>query len=117
MPGFVVQGGGVLPNGNLKGETYRQIHTETANFFPNNKWTVSMARAMDLANCQFFINLINNAHLDADTPPFAVFGKVVEGFDVVEKLAEVKLKENRETPFVYPVIEYIKRVSITKDKI
>ena len=89
IPGFVVQGGGM--NFEFEGKATRDpIKNESGNGLKNDYKTLSMARTNDpdSATSQFFINLRANASLDAkeNKPGYAVFGKVVEGMDVVEKI-------------------------------
>jgi len=95
IPGFVIQGGGFTPDMKKK-PTKDPIKNEATNGLKNLKGTLSMARTMDInsATSQFFINLRNNPALDhKDNTPrgygYAVFGKVVAGWDVVEKIAKV----------------------------
>lgn len=89
IPDFVVQGGGLTFDFKPK-ETMDPIANESNNGLLNEEATLSMARTSDPASAtsQFFINLKHNPHLDAkgDAPGYAVFGKVVEGFDVVRKI-------------------------------
>ncbi|AWF82220.1 peptidylprolyl isomerase [Microbulbifer sp. A4B17] len=89
VPGFVVQAGGFTFDFQKK-ETNDAIANESANGLQNLRGTLSMARTNDpdSATSQFFINLIDNTRLDAseDKPGYAVFGKVVEGMDIVEKI-------------------------------
>ena len=89
----VIQGGGY--NADLSPRpTLPPIKNESKNGLKNLKGTLSMARYDDpnSATSQFFINLSNNSHLDptATDAGYAVFGKVIEGMDVVEKIAAVK---------------------------
>ena len=92
LPGFVVQGGGFTAAMQQKG-TRPGIKNEADNGVKNTRGTLSMARTQDVASAtsQFFINLTDNAFLDHGTRDFgyAVFGEVVEGMDVVEKIAAV----------------------------
>lgn len=89
IPGFVVQGGGMNFEFASK-PTKDPIKNESNNGLKNEYKTLSMARTMapDSATSQFFINLRANPSLDAteNKPGYAVFGKVVEGMDVVEKI-------------------------------
>ena len=89
IPGFVVQGGGM--DFQFAGRATRDpIKNESNNGLKNEYKTLSMARTddPDSATSQFFINLRANPSLDAkeNKPGYAVFGKVVEGMDVVEKI-------------------------------
>jgi cyclophilin family peptidyl-prolyl cis-trans isomerase len=89
IPGFVIQGGGFEPGMKQK-KTKDPIRNESGNGLPNARGTLSMARTRDLnsATSQFFINLVDNPNLDKGK--YAVFGKVIDGMDVVDKIAAVK---------------------------
>ena len=93
IPGFVIQGGGFTADMNQK-PTRAPIKNEADNGVRNLRGTLSMARTSDInsATSQFFINLKDNAFLDHGSRDFgyAVFGRVVEGMDVVDKIAAVK---------------------------
>ena len=96
IDGFMVQGGGFTKNMNQK-PTGEPIRNEAMNGLKNLRGTIAMARTMevDSATSQFFINLVDNGFLDFTTPTpqgfgYAVFGKVVDGMDVVDKIAKVK---------------------------
>ena len=96
IPGFMIQGGGFDTDFNQK-PTHAPIKNEAANQLPNKRGTIAMARTMavDSATCQFFINLVDNDFLNFRAPNpqgygYCVFGKVVEGMDVVDKIAKVK---------------------------
>ena len=96
IPGFMIQGG--CPEGTGMGNPgYRIIGEFTRNQFQNNlkhsRGVISMARAMnfDSAGSQFFIMHENLPHLDGQ---YASFGKVIEGMDVVDKIANVKTDYN-----------------------
>jgi peptidyl-prolyl cis-trans isomerase A (cyclophilin A) len=90
---FVIQGGGYTAELTPK-PTSQPIKNESKNGLKNLKGTLSMARYTDpnSATSQFFINLNNNSNLDptATDSGYAVFGKVIEGMDVVEKIGAVK---------------------------
>ncbi len=93
IPGFVIQGGGFTADMQRK-QTRPPITNEAENGLKNLRGTLSMARTQDVnsATSQFFINLVDNAALD-HTPGnygYAVFGKVVKGMDVVDKIAQVQ---------------------------
>ncbi len=95
IPGFMIQGGGFTPDMKQK-ETRAQIQNEATNGLKNETGTLAMARTNDphSASAQFFINLKDNAFLDHKAPNdrgwgYAVFGKVVQGFDIVEKIAKI----------------------------
>lgn len=93
IPDFVIQGGG-LTEKMVQKPTKAPIKNEANNGLKNRRGTLSMARtqAVDSATSQFFINLKDNASLDHGIRDFgyAVFGKVVEGMDVVDKIAAVE---------------------------
>ncbi len=96
IDGFMIQGGGFEPG--LKQKPTRDpIKNEAQNGLKNNTYTVAMARTPDpdSATAQFFINVANNDFLNFTSPDprgfgYAVFGKVVEGQDVVEQIKKVK---------------------------
>lgn len=96
IPGFMAQGGGFEP-GMTQKPTDAQIENEANNGLKNDKYTVAMARtnAPHSATAQFFINVANNGFLNHTAPTaqgwgYAVFGKVVSGTDVVDKIEGVK---------------------------
>jgi len=93
IPGFMVQGGGFVPDMAQKA-TRAPIKNEAANGLKNLRGTIAMARTNDphSATAQFFINVVNNANLDYpsfDGWGYAVFGKVTEGMEVVDKIVAV----------------------------
>jgi len=92
IPGFMIQGGGFDPQMKEKA-TNPPITNEADNGMKNLRGTLSMARTQvkDSATSQFFINLQDNDFLDHGSRDFgyAVFAKVVEGMDVVDKIAGV----------------------------
>ena len=91
---FMIQGGGMTSDMKEKA-THKPIPLESHNGLANTVGTVAMARTGDpnSATSQFFINVKDNAFLDAANSPdgngYAVFGKVVSGMDVVEKIRNV----------------------------
>ena len=89
---FMIQGGGFTADMKQK-PTKDPIKNEAKNGLSNAKGTLAMARTsvVDSATSQFFINLIDNKFLDHGTRDYgyAVFGKVIEGMDVVDKIAIV----------------------------
>ncbi len=96
IPGFMIQGGGFEP-GMTQKTTDKPIDNEANNGLKNNKYTLAMARTNDphSATAQFFINVADNGFLNHTAPSaqgwgYAVFGKVVAGTDVVDKIAAVK---------------------------
>ncbi|MDD5275740.1 MAG: peptidylprolyl isomerase [Methylovulum sp.] len=91
IKGFVVQGGGINKADGKQKTTRAPIVNESTNGLSNLTGTVAMARTSDpnSATSQFFINLTDNVNLDyasAANPGYAVFGKVIEGMDVVKKI-------------------------------
>jgi peptidyl-prolyl cis-trans isomerase B (cyclophilin B) len=96
IPGFMVQGGGFEP-GMTQKPSDAPIENEANNGLKNNHYTIAMARTSDphSATAQFFINVADNDFLNHTAPSaqgwgYAVFGKVVAGNDVVDKIAQVK---------------------------
>ena len=94
--GFMVQGGGFEPGMSQK-PTGTPIENEANNGLKNDKYTVAMARTGDphSATAQFFINVANNDFLNHSAPTpqgwgYCVFGKVVEGTEVVDAMKAVK---------------------------
>jgi peptidyl-prolyl cis-trans isomerase A (cyclophilin A) len=100
VPGFVIQGGGYDMSGQQK-QTLESIANEADNGLLNERGTLSMARTSDVnsATSQFFINLEDNEVLDHGVRDFgyAVFAKVTQGMDVVDKIAKVRTNE-RDVP-------------------
>ena len=95
IDGFMVQGGGFAPGMDQKA-TDAPIENEANNGLKNDKYTVAMARTSDphSATAQFFINVADNEFLNHKSPTpqgwgYAVFGKVVEGKDIVDKIRKV----------------------------
>ncbi|MBX9637424.1 peptidyl-prolyl cis-trans isomerase B (cyclophilin B) [Nitrosomonas oligotropha] len=93
---FMIQGGGFEPGMKQK-KTQPPIQNEAANGLKNDSYTIAMARTADVhsATAQFFINVTNNGFLNykSSTPQgfgYCVFGKVIEGQDVVDKIKKVK---------------------------
>ena len=96
IKGFMIQGGGMDADMKEK-QTRATIENEAANGLKNDKYSIAMARtsAPHSASAQFFINTTNNDFLNFKAPNpqgfgYAVFGKVVEGFDVVDQIEGVK---------------------------
>jgi peptidyl-prolyl cis-trans isomerase B (cyclophilin B) len=95
IPGFMAQGGGFTADFERK-PTRPPIENEAGNGLSNRRGTVAMARTADVdsATSQFFINLVDNTYLDhRDSTPrgfgYCVFGRVVEGMDVVDAIAAI----------------------------
>ena len=119
VPGYVIQGGGYTADLDLK-PTRPPIQNEATNRLSNSKGTVAMARltAARSATSQFFINLVDNVGLDyhglapADFG-YAVFGRVIDGWDTVNAIASVRTttsKDGMENLPVTPVV--IKSVTL-----
>lgn len=94
IDGFMVQGGGFEPGMKQK-PANQHVENEAANGLKNEPYTLAMARTSDphSASAQFFINVKNNSFLDypgQDGWGYAVFGKVIEGTEVVDKIKAVK---------------------------
>jgi peptidyl-prolyl cis-trans isomerase B (cyclophilin B) len=96
IDGFMIQGGGFEP-GMTQKPTDEPIENEANNGLRNDNYTVAMARTGEphSATAQFFINVSNNEFLNHTAPSrqgwgYAVFGKVVEGTDVVDKIRAIK---------------------------
>jgi peptidyl-prolyl cis-trans isomerase A (cyclophilin A) len=93
IDGFMIQGGGFTPELQQK-PTRAPVALEAANGLKNRRGTVAMARTSDpdSATAQFFINVKDNDMLDAPNPDghgYTVFGQVVSGMDVVDKIRQV----------------------------
>src|ERR1039457_1957340 len=93
IPGFMVQGGGFTAEMKPKA-TKASIKNEGGNGLKNDRGTIAMARTgnPDSATAQFFINVVNNDSLNRPSPDgfgYAVFGKVIEGINVVDKIVQV----------------------------
>lgn len=92
IPGFVVQGGGFLPDMSQK-QPRSPIMSEANNGLKNLRGTLAMARQNDpnSATSQFYVNLVDNANLDYSTanPGYTVFGRIVEGMEIIDQIAAV----------------------------
>lgn len=116
---FMIQGGGFTAEMQQK-PTKPQIKNEAGNGLSNKRGSLAMARTMvvDSASSQFFINVVDNNFLDhRDNSPqgygYAVFGKVVEGMDIVDKIKGVKTGSRmgfQDVPAETVVIKSVKRV-------
>ncbi|MDA8094250.1 MAG: peptidylprolyl isomerase [Betaproteobacteria bacterium] len=96
IDGFMIQGGGFEP-GMTQKETRAPVKNEADNGLKNERYTIAMARTPNphSATAQFFINVADNGFLDYSAPTpqgwgYCVFGKVVEGQDVVDRIKKVK---------------------------
>ncbi len=98
IPGFIIQGGGLTLRMEEK-ETHSPIDNEAANAPKNTVGTIAMARTAypHSASAQFFINTVDNTEMDFSLPTpenfgYCVFGKVIDGFDVVKKIEKTKTR-------------------------
>ena len=90
ISGFMLQGGD--PTGTGMGGPGYNIKDEFTNHNSNDRGTIAMANAgPNTGGSQFFINLVNNSHLNSKHP---VFGKVIEGMDVVDKIGKTRTDSN-----------------------
>jgi len=96
IDGFMIQGGGFEPGMRQKA-TRSPIKNEAGNGLKNGRYTIAMARTSDphSASSQFFVNVSDNGFLDHTAPSadgwgYCVFGKVVEGREIVDKIKGVK---------------------------
>ena len=98
VPGFVIQGGGFTEDMSQK-RTKPPVKNEADNGLKNSRGTLSMARTSDInsATSQFFVNLKDNDFLDNSRGNFgyAVFARVTQGMDVVDKIAAVETSRKR----------------------
>jgi len=101
MKDFMIQGGGFDESGQQKKPTYAPIQNEAENGLKNVRGSLAMARTDEVnsATSQFFINHADNAFLDFTSSDkkgygYCVFGKVVSGMDVVDKIAGAKVQSN-----------------------
>jgi cyclophilin family peptidyl-prolyl cis-trans isomerase len=115
---FVIQGGGYDTNYKLKPAPTKVVN-ESGNGLTNVRGTVGMARTLEPhgGDCQFYVNLYDNAALDPNQTRwgYAVFGKIVQGMDVVDKIGNVptgaKGNFKEDTPLQQVVIEKIQRIA------
>jgi cyclophilin family peptidyl-prolyl cis-trans isomerase len=120
VPGFVIQAGSYDADIHYRA-VHENIPLEANNGLKNLRGTIAMARETDpgTANAEFFINLADNADLDhhaddtGNTTGYAVFGQVVSGLDVVDKIAAVPLGDHGPVPGAAPVTPVvIEKVSV-----
>lgn len=116
IPGFMVQCGGFTADMKEKANNKAPIKNESSNGLANEKYTLAMARTNvpDSATSQFYINTANNSFLNKasaqDGVGYAVFGKVVEGTEVVDQISAVRTGHSghhRDVPVQAVVIESI----------
>ncbi len=122
IPGFMAQGGGFSADYKQK-SVHASIKNEADNGLKNSRGSLAMARTSDpqSATAQFFINLADNAFLDyksADSQGwgYAVFGEVVSGMDIVEKMAAVPTGSGGAFPTDDPQTQIvIEKATVVKD--
>ena len=114
IDGFMIQGGGFTQDMKQK-PTHAPVKNEAAAELKNDRGTIAMARTqvVDSATAQFFISVADNAFLNhRDNSPagfgYAVFGKVIGGMDVVDKIKSVKTA-SQDVPVKPVIIESVKR--------
>jgi cyclophilin family peptidyl-prolyl cis-trans isomerase len=119
IPKFVLQGGGLDTSFQTK-KTHKPIKNESSNGLSNKRGTIACARAAapDSATSQFYINLKDNTFLDSgkagNKSGYCVFAEVIEGMDVVDKIAAVKTGQrgiHRDVPVQSVVIQSVRRAS------
>jgi len=115
IPDFMIQGGG-FDAGMIEKRGRDPIKNESSNGLNNRRGTLAVARAADpdSGTCQFYINLKDNLMLDADQakPGYCVFGEVIEGMAVVDRIAQVATGEkgaHRDVPQEPVVIRGVRR--------
>jgi peptidyl-prolyl cis-trans isomerase A (cyclophilin A) len=116
VPGFVIQGGGFTEDMTQK-NTQPSIKNEADNGLKNERGTLSMARTNDVnsATSQFFVNLKDNDFLDHKRGNFgyAVFARVTEGMDVIDKIAAVETGRRRgfdDVPVEAVIMKRVRRI-------
>jgi peptidyl-prolyl cis-trans isomerase B (cyclophilin B) len=100
VDGYMILGGGQTADQREK-PAQPPIRNEAHNGLSNRRGTIAMARSpesIDSATCQFFINLVDNAHLDhqgrtAEEYGYCVFGEVIEGLEVVDKIGKTPVRD------------------------
>lgn len=117
--GFMIQGGGFTPDMKQK-RTQAPIQNEASNGLKNNKYTIAMARTMEIhsATAQFFINTVDNDFLNFRAPNpsaygYAVFGHVTAGFDTVDEIEAVSTSNagfHQDVPRTPVIIESVTRL-------
>jgi peptidyl-prolyl cis-trans isomerase A (cyclophilin A) len=117
VPGFVIQGGGFTDDMTQK-RTQAPIKNEADNGLKNSRGSLSMARTSDInsATSQFFVNLKDNVFLDHERGNFgyAVFARVTEGMDVIDKIAGVQTGRRRgfdDVPLEAVVMQSVHRIA------
>jgi cyclophilin family peptidyl-prolyl cis-trans isomerase len=121
IPGFMIQGGGFTPAFEQK-PTRSPVRNEANDELKNTLGTIAMARTSDphSATAQFFINVADNSSLDFRFPTqegygYCVFGKVVKGIDIVQRIAKVRTgpgpAPHRNVPVKPVIIEHARLVA------
>ncbi len=121
IPGFMIQGGGFTPDMKQK-QNRAPIKNEAKNGLKNERGTIAMARTgvVDSATSQFFINLADNEFLNHSGPAnfgYAVFGRVVDGLDTIDRIAKGRTARKAghdDVPVEDVVIHSAKRVETGK---
>jgi peptidyl-prolyl cis-trans isomerase B (cyclophilin B) len=115
IPTFMIQGGGYEPGGERKTNKQPAIENESYNGLINNRGTLAMARTDEpnSATSEFFINVVDNGFLNKtqarDGYGYAVFGRVIDGMDVVDKIKDVET-DRKDIPLKDVLIKSIRRV-------
>lgn len=126
IAGFMIQGGGFDESFEQK-PTREPVRNEADNSLGNDRGTIAMARTMDpqSATAQFFINVVDNDFLNFTAPTprgygYAVFGRVVEGMDVVDRIAATATGAGGPFPSDVPretvLIEHAERLAVPADE-
>jgi peptidyl-prolyl cis-trans isomerase A (cyclophilin A) len=117
IPTFMIQGGGFTPDMRQKA-TDKPIKNEWKNGLKNSRGSIAMARTSDpdSGTCQFFINVKDNTFLDQpnDGAAYAVFGRVISGMDIVDKIKNVPTAMKNgmgDVPRTPVVIETVSRMT------
>jgi cyclophilin family peptidyl-prolyl cis-trans isomerase len=120
IPGFMIQGGGMLPDMSQR-KNKAPIRNEATNGLKNDRGTIAMARTNDInsATAQFFINLSDNDFLNhaPGNYGYAVFGRVTEGMDTIDRIAKEptgRRKGHDDVPVNDVVITSARRVEADK---
>ena len=116
IPGFMIQAGGFDQNMNRK-DTHDPVENESRQTAKNLRGTIAMARTAnpDSATAQFFINLVDNPHLDATRarPGYTVFGSVTDGMGAVDAIGNAETTRRNgmgDVPVKPIVVESVRRV-------
>jgi peptidyl-prolyl cis-trans isomerase A (cyclophilin A) len=117
IDGFMIQGGGFTAELRPKRDLFPPIKNEATNGLKNDRGTLAMARTSDpnSATAQFFINVVDNAGLNRPRPDghgYAVFGRVIQGMEVVDRIRRVKTgtrSGHRDVPLEAVEIRSIRR--------